>query len=39
MERREERNKFTSTRGQMLEIVNERGGFGPVKGVGSGAAG
>lgn len=39
MERREEGNNFTSTGGRMLEILNERGGFGPVKGVGSGAAG
>lgn len=39
MERREEGNKFTSTGGQMLEIENERGGFDPLKGVGSGAAG
>lgn len=39
MERSEEGNKFTSTGGKMLETVNERGGFGPVKWVGSGAAG
>lgn len=39
IERREEGTKFTSTGDQMLEIVNERGGFDPLKGVGSWAAG